>query len=193
VGAQRWSIGGGAARRILALVTRVGITGHIALTPLSGDAESAWKWVDAAMARELHELAAPFTGLSSLAGGADQHFARLVLEHGGRLEAFLPFAGYRRLLRDEVLAEFDELLAKASKQEVLHPEIDLPVGDQARNGFYLEAGRRIVDEADSMFAVWERGRGGSPAATYQMVQYARQQRRPLVILDPRTRLVSREP
>ncbi len=68
---------------------RIGITGHSNLTPESVPL------VAAELRKVLPEYGRPLIGVSCLAQGADQVFARVVLELGGNLEVVLPAADYR--------------------------------------------------------------------------------------------------
>jgi hypothetical protein len=125
----------------------------------------------------------PFVGLSSLAIGADQLFAKVVLERGGQLVAIVPFAGYRQCFSPEDVHQYDALLARATDVETL-------VGRGSDQESYLAAGMRVVQRSDAMIAVWD----GQPAAgvggTADIVQYARAVGRPLSIVDPIRRIVS---
>lgn len=106
-------------------------------------------------------------GISSLAAGADQLFASLILEYGGRLSVIIPCAGYETTFTGKAdLERYRRLLGKADHVETLnYPE---PSEDA-----YLDAGRRVVDDADLLIAVWDgkpaRGKGG----TADIVSYAR--------------------
>ncbi len=54
-------------------------------------------------------------GVTCLARGADQAFARAVMDLGGRFEVVLPAADYRdRKVRPDNAADFDELIARAA-------------------------------------------------------------------------------
>lgn len=68
---------------------RIGVTGHSNLTPDSVPI------VADAIRTALADIGEPITGLSCLARGADQVFARVVLDMGGALEVVLPAADYR--------------------------------------------------------------------------------------------------
>ncbi len=68
---------------------RVGITGHQRL-----DGPEAWPWVARVLRAELAKVAPPLVGVTSLAVGADQLLARLVLERHGTIHAVL----YREVL-----------------------------------------------------------------------------------------------
>jgi len=157
---------------------RIGITGHQRL-----DDETQWQWVTAALGDAIARSPRPFAGLSSLAIGADQLLASIVLDHGGTLEVVLPFADYRsRFANDNDARRYDALLSRASDVEVLRAHLS----DEES---YLAAGKRVVDRSDEMFAVWT----GEPAAdvggTGDIVLYARAVGRPLTVFDPVTRAV----
>jgi len=72
-------------------VTHVGVTGHQRL-----DDPEAWPWVATAMREQLAALPPPLVAVTSLAVGADQLLARLVIERGGKIYAVLPFADIER-------------------------------------------------------------------------------------------------
>jgi len=157
---------------------RIGITGHQRL----GD-ETTWQWVRGALAEAVARSPRPFAGLSSLAVGADQLLASIVLDQGGTLEVVVPFPDYRSRFADEQDAKrYDALLSRASLVEVMPAQ----ASDQQA---YLAAGKRIVDLSDEMFAVWD----GQPAAdvggTGDIVRYARDVGRTLTVFDPVTRTV----
>src|SRR5215470_9264031 len=88
---------------------RIAFTGHRGLPTATASL------VDAAIRAELSGRAASVTGLSCLADGADQVFARAVLDLGGRIEAVVPAARYRRGLPARARPEFDLLLARAGE------------------------------------------------------------------------------
>src|ERR1051326_2213357 len=69
----------------------IGITGHQRL-----DAPSKWEWVKREIERLLTQNTLPLVGVTSLAIGADQLFAKCVLELGGELMAIIPFVNYER-------------------------------------------------------------------------------------------------
>lgn len=103
-------------------------------------------------------------GVSSLAAGADQLFASLILEHGGQLHIIIPCRGYETTFPDmSDLDRYRLLLSKAHNVETL--EYPQPSEDA-----YLEAGRRVVDNSDLLIAVWDgkapRGKGGTADIVY---------------------------
>ena len=154
---------------------RVGITGHQRLA-----AESAWDWVRRELESVLRNTAGPLVGVSSLAMGADQLFADLVLGSGGSLEVVLPFEGYsEKFVEERDEGEFERLLRSASKVETLRCR-------GSDEEAYMEAGKRVVDTSDLLVAVWD----GRPAAglggTADVVRYAVERGKPVVYLNPVT-------
>jgi hypothetical protein len=116
-------------------------------------------------------------GLSSLAVGADQIFARCVRRCGGSLIVVVPAADYADGLPPAGRREYDRLLSEAS--EVLH----LPfkhAGEEA----YWAAGRAIVDRCDELLAVWDGKAAGGLGGTGDVVRYARARRVPVQVVWP---------
>ncbi len=148
---------------------RVGVTGHQHRPGI------VWSEVGARISAVLASLPRPLVGLSCLAGGSDQVFARAVLEHGGSLEAVIPIRDYRDTMELEDAESFDGLIAAAAVFEL---DLACP-----REAAFFAAGRWIVDRCDVMIAVWD----GKPAAgtggTADVVAYAREVGRTLVVLD----------
>lgn len=152
-------------------MTRVGITGHQQL-----ENPEAWSWVARVMRDVLAGVAPPLVGVTSLAIGADQLLARLVLERDGRLHAMLPYADIERSFQPEDVPAYRELSRQATL-EVL----DTAGTDEDA---YLAAGHRVVVLSDVMLAVWDgkpaKGKGG----TADVVAYAIRQGVPLIHIDP---------
>jgi hypothetical protein len=155
---------------------RVGITGHQRL-----EDPEAWAWVARVMREEVGRLAPPLVCVTSLAIGADQLLARLVLETGGTIHAVLPFADIERSFSPENLPAYHELVEQATI-EVL----DTKGTDEDA---YLAAGQRVVQLSDIVLAVWNgkpaRGKGG----TSDVVAYAMRRGVPLLHIDPVSRTV----
>jgi hypothetical protein len=154
---------------------KVGVTGHRKLTN-----PAAWDWVRTELTALLQETARPLIGLTSLAIGADQLFAEVVLQLQGEIQLIVPFPNYDRTFDNQPdLAQYHRLKSLAKHLEI------------RRNGAteeqaYLEAGQRIVDLSDWMVAVWDgqpaRGLGG----TADIVQYAAATGKRCVQLNPVT-------
>jgi hypothetical protein len=153
-------------------VPRIGITGHRGLSPRTQEL------IAAAMCKRLEPHAgADLVGVSSLAGGPDQLFARTVLEFGGTLEVVVPAEQYRDGLDPDEQPGYDELLAKAKHVE------RLPFVESTEQA-HLAAGQAVVDRSERVVAVWDgkpaRGIGG----TADVVSYARQKGVPVSVLWP---------
>jgi hypothetical protein len=158
---------------------RVGITGHRRLEA-PGAALATLRRLLQAEAR-----GGPLTVVSPLAEGADRLLAQAGLEGGHRLEVLLPFEaqGYRDDFGAAASrAEFDALLARAARVDVITPGPVPPPGP-ARDRAYLACGLAVLAGCDLLVAVWD----GSPAhglgGTADVVQAARAQGRPVVWID----------
>lgn len=141
---------------------RIGITGHSNLT------ERTAKLVDEALRAHLsvHEPA-NLVGVSCLARGADQVFARAVLEQGGAVEVVLPAADYRSAkVKPDNLAEFDELVTRATAV------CTMPFQTSHREA-YMAASKHLLASVDVMIAVWDGQPSGGHGGTADVVAEAR--------------------
>ncbi len=152
---------------------RVGITGHQRLKD-----PSRWPWVRAEIDKLISQLPTPVTGVTSLAIGADQLFAEVVLEHGGTIEAIIPFHGYEsNFAVGQARQDYCRLLGLAMRVEILEK-----TGSDEEA--YFAAGKRLVDVIDMLVAVWD----GKPAAglggTADVVRYALERGKRVLHLNP---------
>ena len=156
---------------------RVGITGHQHL-----DDPTAWVWVADAIRSELAILTPPLVAITSLAIGADQLFAELILEQGGSIHAVLPYREIERSFLPEDLPRFRKLASQAELEILNTPGTDQDA--------YLAAGLRVVDLSDLVIAVWNGlpavGKGG----TADVVDYALRKGIRLLHIEPVGRTVS---
>jgi hypothetical protein len=153
---------------------RIGITGHSSLPPATA------ALVDTALRAALirHTSTQPLVGTTCLAEGADQIFARAVLDLGGRVEVVLPARDYREQnVSPENLAVFDELLARAS-------EVRTMPFDKSDEQAYMEASKALVATSDRLLAVWDGQPSKGFGGTADVVAYARQQGVPVEIIWP---------
>lgn len=161
------------------MTVKIGVTGHQKLEDPSG-----WLWVESTINRELDRIGDQIFGISSLAIGADQLFAHLVAKRGGTIHAIIPYEGYERSFGPEDLQAYRKLLSGAASFEIM----DTPGTDEDS---YLAAGKRIVDLAQIMVAVWDakpaKGKGG----TADIVQYALEKGRKLIHVNPVDRIINR--
>ena len=151
-------------------MTAIGLTGHQVMPA------AARAFAELELSRLLADQP-DLLGVSSLAAGSDQLFARLVREAGGALHVVIPSRGYEQTFGPEDLARYRELSAAAVKTTVL--DFDEP-GEPA----YQAAGLYVVDHCDLLVAVWDgrpaRGLGG----TGDIVRYAREVGRPVTVIWP---------
>lgn len=141
-------------------MSRIAVSGHRGL-PMA-----TTQLVTQAVRKALGDTGARVTGLSCLADGADQIFARAVLEAGGEIEAVVPALEYRYGLPADALAEYDYLLARAA---TVH---QMPF-TKSTSESHMTASEFMISHAAELWAVWDgkvaRGYGG----TADVVAYAR--------------------
>jgi hypothetical protein len=152
----------------------VGMTGHQGLpTPTA-------ELVTIALRDSLRAYALNLVGVTMLGPGADQLFARVVLELGGTLYVVQPTTGmqYRDGFEDpDAQRGYDELYGQASHVEAMeHTEST----EQA----HMDGGQVVVNRSSVLVAVWDgqpsRGLGG----TADVVAYARQRGVPVKVIWP---------
>ena len=161
----------------------VGFTGHRQLT----DAPRSKSFLAAALDALEQQASGEWIGLSSAAVGSDVLFAHLLLERKLAWQALLPFppAEFRKDFDAKSWTEVETLLARAETVTVMG-------GDGSREEAYLDCGIETVNNCDVLIALWDgepaRGRGG----TAEIVTYARELGKPLVVIDPITGATRRE-
>jgi len=152
---------------------RIALSGHMNLT------SATETLVDAAL-RDLlaDEQGAGLVGISCLARGADQLFARVILDLGGQLIVVLPTPSYReQKVKPDNRALFDELLAKAA--EVRH----MPFAESNRQA-YEAANDALLNMADRLVAVWDGQPSKDQGGTGAVVEQARQLGKPVQVVWP---------
>ncbi|MEV7012093.1 hypothetical protein [Streptosporangium sp. NPDC051022] len=128
---------------------RIAVSGHRGLS------NATTALIDDAIRSLLAEHAPAITGLSCLADGADQVFARAVIDLGGSLEVVTPASRYREGLPAEAHQEYDLLLARAERVHTM----DFV---ESTSESHMVASRFMLDHADELLAVWD----GEPARGY---------------------------
>lgn len=134
---------------------KIGITGHQHLA-----SPDQWRWVQSELEKVIASVARPDdTAFSSLAIGADQRFADLVLARGLHLHVVIPCDSYAdTFMNAPEKARYRDLLARAESKTVL------PFAKPSEEAF-LAAGRYIVESVDALLAVWNgkpaTGKGGT--------------------------------
>jgi hypothetical protein len=150
---------------------RIAVSGHRGLNARTTNL------IGQAIRERLAKCHDSITGLSCLADGADQIFARAVLDFGGRLEVIIPAEEYRAGLPAEAHAEYDNLLNRAV---TIHR---MPFTESTSES-HMAASKLMINEADELYAVWDgkpaRGYGG----TADIVAYARDHGTPVEVIWP---------
>lgn len=161
----------------------VGFTGHRRIT----DSALAGKCIADALASLMAEASGEWVATSSAALGGDLLFAQSVLTAGMAWEAVLPLApaDFEKDFAPEEWQQVESLLKQARIVRVIPSEGD-------REDAYLDCGIDTVNSCDVLIALWDgepsRGRGG----TADIVAFARELGRPLIVIDPKTGNVRRE-
>ncbi|MEV7966419.1 hypothetical protein AB0O34_10605 [Sphaerisporangium sp. NPDC088356] len=128
---------------------RVAISGHRGLPSRTA------ALVEAAIRRTLAEHAPEVRGVSCLADGADQIFARAVVDLGGTLEAVVCSESYREELPADTHAEYDQLMGLAEKVHRLRYA-------ESTCESHMQGSLLMLDLAEELYAVWD----GKPARGY---------------------------
>jgi len=161
----------------------VGFTGHRQLK----DPEAVERVLRDVLSGLRTEDGVEWLALSSIAEGADMLFARTALRLGLGWEAVLPLppSEFRADFSPQVWRQVEDLLCEAEHARV--------IGERShRDDAYLDCGMETVNHCDLLLTVWNgersRGRGG----TAEIVAYARDMGRPVIIIDAQTLEVRRE-
>lgn len=149
---------------------QIGITGHQARDGID------WSWVRNTIRVELSKIIGIERGLSSLAAGSDQVFAEVALGLGVPVLAVIPVPYYERYFKGKDLAKYRQLLCQC---EVMQLECN---GDDEQA--FLEAGKRIVEESDTIFAVWDGKQAEGQGGTGDVVIFAQERGKPVLHINP---------
>ena len=161
----------------------VGFTGHRQLA----DEARAAAHIRRALAGLREEATGEWIGVSSAATGSDLLFAQGVLDAGFSWDAILPLPAvdFQKDFAAEDWRRAEALLGRAETIRVTATGGD-------RDEAYLNCGIETVNACDVFLALWDgepaRGRGG----TAEVVAYARELGRPLIVIDPATGDIRRE-
>ena len=158
---------------------RVGVTGHIHLTPETARRVARMLREDLiAMIEHAGIRPNAVTGVSCLAPGADLLFANAVLALGGILEVILPSVDYRESVHGpEGLDAFDDLLHRAS---VVSATQRPTAGPEA----YAAAIEVMLETIDDLFAVWDGRPCSNIGGTSHVVEIACARNIPVSVIWP---------
>jgi hypothetical protein len=151
---------------------RIGVTGYTRLS-----AEQAALTFDALTA-VLRDYGPDLHGITCLARGADQLFARAVLAVNGTFEVVLPAKDYReRIVGRQGGKAFDELLHQATRVRTMRYW-------RSSRRAYLAASNAMLVRSDMLFAVWDGGPSQELGDTAHVVSVARNRRIPVAVFWP---------
>lgn len=155
---------------------RIGVTGHVNVS------EDVVRWVVPALTQRLGEiLGSPVHGVTCLAKGADQIFARVVLALSGTFEVVLPAEDYTQYMVDAGDGEdFCELLERASTVRTM------PFETSSRDA-YLAASEDMLDRCDLLLAVWDGAPSQRVGDTAHVVSKAHERDVPVEVIWPPSR------
>lgn len=115
----------------------------------------------------------PTLGISGMALGADTIFAQVCLKHKIPLLAAIPFKNQEARWSEQQRKLYYSLLDRASDVVVVSP------GDYSLEKMQIR-NQYMVDRCDTLIAVFDGTKGG----TKNTVQYALQQHKPIIYIDP---------
>ncbi len=140
----------------------VAVTGHVKL-----NAEDA-AWIFDAFVHRLHRLSgAGLHGITCLAMGTDQIFARAILSLSGTFEVVLPAQDYRSSMAGTASArEFEELVQAADHVRTM------PFAESGRQA-YLAASEDMLQRCDLLLAAWDGRPSRRAGDTADVIESAR--------------------
>jgi hypothetical protein len=153
----------------------VGFTGHQGLEPptmalVEGMLRDRLVWL-----AQRDEF---LVGVTTLGPGADQLFARVLLEVGGFLYVVVPARFYRAQFEDEdAKEEYERLYARA----MWFRELDYGPSTMIA---HMEGGREVVHLSNMLLAVWDGQPARGPGGTADIVEYARRRGMPVEVIWP---------
>ncbi len=161
----------------------VGFTGH-RMVP---DSALLLASLDRALDEILQLADGEWLAVSSAAVGGDLLFAQLVLRRLIAWQALLPFPqnDFATDFTGDEWAMATRLLNQAETITVLNLE-------EPREQAYLDCGIETVNRSDVLLAVWDGEPARGPGGTAQVIRYARELRKPLVVIDPSSGIIRRE-
>lgn len=151
----------------------IAVTGHVDVS------DATATWVTAALRERLRrERARGVCGITCLAEGADQLFAKVVLELEGTLDVVLPARDYgRKVIRAGNKDQFGALLRRARTVRTMPFELS---GREA----YLAASEEMLAGCHLLLAIWDGLPSQGLGDTAHVVARAHERRVPVEILWP---------
>jgi len=151
----------------------IAITGHVNVS------DEIAEWVRKQLTTRLPEvMGSGLRGITCLAKGADQLFARVVVELRGTFEVVLPARDYEQRMVDGGDGDsFCALLGLATRVHTMPFE-------RSSRAAYLAASEDMLSRCDLLLAVWDGAPSRSVGDTADVVQKARALSVPVEVLWP---------
>ena len=151
----------------------IAVTGHVHVS------DDVANWVLRALEERLRqEDSRGIHGITCLAEGTDQIFARVVLALNGTIEVVLPAQDYaHQVVRAANRTEFEELLGRASTVRMM------PFDESGREA-YLAASEEMLRCCGLLLAVWDGRPSRRTGDTAHVVRRARERDVPIEIFWP---------
>jgi hypothetical protein len=153
----------------------IGITGHQSLK-----GREVIRWLKSELVNDIGKMSDLRGGYSSLAIGADQLFAKTILQMKVDLIAIIPSLGYEETFKGGHKTSYLSLLSKCKLIETL----DFAKPSETA---FLTAGKYVVDKSDVLFAIWDGDRAMGLGGTGDIVQYALSHQKTVIHLNPISR------
>jgi hypothetical protein len=154
----------------------IGITGHQKLSD-----EVTIKWLTRELIYEYKRLKYVACAYSSLAIGADQLFAKNILELETDLIAVIPCMGYEKTFKESHKNRYFAILSQCKLIETL----DFAEPSELA---FLAAGKHVVNKSDVLFAIWDGDKAKGLGGTGDIVQYALSLKKSVIHLNPVSRI-----
>ena len=161
----------------------VGFTGHRRVA----DPERVRQQIAAALDSLLDHDKVEWLAVSSAAEGSDLIFAEEVLKQGLPWEVLLPLPliDFKQDFTEAVWPAVEKIFSRAADSRVVAQEGD-------REEAYLDCGIETVNACDVLIAIWDGEPARGPGGTADVVTFARELKRPLIVIDPETGQERRE-
>ncbi|SHM77102.1 hypothetical protein [Mucilaginibacter sp. OK098] len=154
----------------------IGITGHQKLPDGSG-----LEWLRGGLISGIKDFKSIIYAYSSLAVGADQLFAKTVLQMSIDLIAVIPCLHYEKTFKGADQNSYFEMLSKCKTIETLDFSEPSEVA-------FFSAGKQVVVKSDVLFAIWDGNQAKGLGGTGDVVQYALSLKKTVVHLNPISRM-----
>lgn len=151
---------------------KVGITGHQDL----GNIET-FNWINKSLS-ELIDSEMIELGITCLAIGADQLYAELLLKKNIPYLSIIPSKDYETTFKNG--KDKDNYLHFLKKSE----NIEYLQNDNPNEQAFYEAGKKLVDMADYIIAIWNGKKAKGLGGTGDIVEYALKQNKKVIHINP---------